>query len=83
MRHGDAEFFLSLDREKYDHVIYHPDEEFDVHVRKPNRNRSYLNQATEHVKTLNLTVDFVEKRNDDNKRKHKKRLVCFPWRRVL
>ena len=25
MRHGDAEFFLSLDREKYDHVIYHPD----------------------------------------------------------
>ena len=83
MRHGDAEFFLSLDREKYDHVIYHPDKEFDVHVRKPNRNRSYLNQATEHVKSLDKTVDFVAKRNEDKTRKHKKRLICFPWRRVI
>ena len=85
MRHGDAEFFLSLDREKYDHVIWHPElkQEFKMNVRKPNRNRSYLNQSTEHVKNLNRTVDFVAKRNEDNARKHKKRLVTFPWRRII
>ena len=85
MRHGDAEFFLSLDREKYDHVIWHPEleKEFKINVRKPNRNRSYLNQSTEHVKNLNRTVDFVAKRNDDSSRKHKKRLVSFPWRRII
>jgi hypothetical protein len=54
MRHGDAEFFLSLDRDKYDHVVFHPDDEVEheIHVRNPNRNRSYLNQATEHVKSF-------------------------------
>jgi len=85
MRHGDAEFFLSLDKDKYDHVVFHPDLDKDhkVHVRKPNRNRSYLNQSTEHVKSLNRTVDFVRERNEDTIRKHKKRLVCFPWRRVI
>jgi hypothetical protein len=85
MRHGDAEFFLSLDRDKYDHVVFHPDDkvEHEVHVRNPNRNRSYLNQATEHVKNLGRTVDFVKKRNEDKDRKHKKRLICFPWKRVL
>ena len=65
--------------------MFHPDLDKDhkVHVRKPNRNRSYLNQATEHVKSLNRTVDFVKERNEDTIRKHKKRLVCFPWRRVI
>ena len=85
MRHGDAEFFLSIDRDLYDHVLFHPDieDKLTIHVRKPNRNRSYLNQATEHVKNLNRTVDFVRKRNDDKDRKYKKRLVTFPWRRII
>ena len=67
MRHGDAEFFLSLDRDKYDHVVFHPEDKVkhEIHVRNPNRNRSYLNQATEHVKNLGRTVDFVKKRNED------------------
>ena len=84
MRHGDAEFFMSLDKEKYDYELFHPeiDDELTIHVRKPNRNRSYLNQATEHVKTLNRTVDFVKKRNEDSYRKHKKRLVTFPWKKI-
>tara|TARA_R100000008_G_C3550215_1_gene149958 strand:- start:2 stop:781 length:780 start_codon:yes stop_codon:yes gene_type:complete len=85
MRHGDAEFFLSLDKDTYDYNLFHPDIEdrLTIHVRKPNRNRSYLNQATEHVKSLGRTVDFVRKRNDDKDRKFKKRLVTFPWRRVI
>ena len=85
MRHGDAEFFLSLDKEKYDYELFHPElkDTFDIHVRKPNRNRSYLNQATEHVKNLGRTVDFVKERNEDKDRKHKKRLVTFPWRRIV
>ena len=66
-------------------VLFHPDikEKLTIHVRKPNRNRSYLNQATEHVKNLNRTVDFVRKRNDDKDRKNKKRIVTFPWRRII
>ena len=85
MRHGDAEFFLSLDKEMYDYELFHPDikKQMAMHVRKPNRNRSYLNQATEHVKTLTRTVDFVKKRNEDKERKHKKRLVTFPWKRIV
>ena len=85
MRHGDAEFFLSLDKETYDYELFHPDKEkkMSIHVRKPNRNRSYLNQATEHVKNLTRTVDFVKKRNEDKDRKHKKRLVTFPWKRIV
>jgi hypothetical protein len=85
MRHGDAEFFLSLDKDTYDYELFHPDikKTMAIHVRKPNRNRSYLNQATEHVKTLTRTVDFVKKRNEDKERKHKKRLVTFPWKRII
>jgi len=85
MRHGDAEFFMSIDKKTYDYFLFHPslEKEFTMHVRKPNRNRSYLNQATEHVKNLSRTVDFVKKRNEDSKRKHKKRLVTFPWRRII
>jgi len=85
MRHGDAEFFLSIDKKTYDYELFHPDieEKLSMYVRKPNRNRSYLNQATEHVKTLSRTVDFVKKRNEDKERKHKKRLVTFPWKRIV
>ena len=85
MRHGDEEFFLSLDRDKYDHVLFHPSSNTpsEMHVRRPNRNRSYLNQGTEHSGHLKRIVDFVKKRNEDDNRKHKKRLICFPWRRVV
>ena len=83
MRHGDAEFFLSLDREQFDHIVFHNEKEFEIHVQRPNRNRSYLNQATEHVKSLTRTVDYVEKRNEDNSRKFKKRLYSFPWIRTM
>ena len=85
MRHGDEEFFLSLDRDMFDHVLFHPhlDEEPTIHIRRPTRNRSYLNQGTEHSGHLNRIVDFVKKRNEDSNRKHKKRLICFPWRRIL
>ena len=70
--------FWELDRDKYDHVVFHPEDKVkhEIHVRNPNRNRSYLNQATEHVKNLGSTVDFVKKRNEDKDRKHKKRLIC-------
>ena len=77
-------FYNYSDKEKYDYELFHPeiDDELTIHVRKPNRNRSYLNQATEHVKNLNRTVDFVKKRNEDSYRKHKKRLVTFPWKKI-
>ena len=83
MRHGDSEFFLSLDTETYDHIVFHNEKEFEVHVQRPNRSRSYLNQATEHVKLLTKTVDFVTKRNEDKDRKFKKRLYSFPWKRII
>ena len=85
MRHGDKEFWTSIDKEKYEHFLFHPEleEEFDIHVRQPNRTKSYLNQTTEHVGYLKNCVDFVEERNEDKVRKHKKRLICFDWQRVI
>jgi hypothetical protein len=85
MRHGDEEFFLSLDHDLYEHVLFHPylSEPSEIHIRRPNRNRSYLNQGTEHSGHLTRIVDFVKKRNEDKSRKHKKRLICFPWRKVV
>mgnify|MGYP001160995987 CR=1 FL=1 len=85
MRHGDKEFWTSIDKEKYEHFLFHPEleEEFDIHVRQPNRTKSYLNQTTEHVGYLKNCVDFVAERNDDKVRKHKKRLICFDWQRVI
>ena len=85
MRHGDEEFFLSLDHDSYEHVLFHPylSEPSEIHIRRPNRNRSYLNQGTEHSGNLTRIVDFVKKRNEDKSRKHKKRLICFPWRKVV
>ena len=85
MRHGDKEFFLSIDKEKYEHFLFHPDleDEFDIHVQMPNRTKSYLNQITEHVGYLNKCVDFVTKRNDNKDRKFKKRLLCFDWQRIV
>ena len=85
MRHGDKEFFLALDHDKYEHFLFHPDleEEFSLHIQMPNRTKSYLNQITQHVGYLNKCVDFVKKRNDNKERKMKKRLLCFNWQRII
>jgi len=85
MRHGDQEFFEAIDKEKYDHFLFHPDleEKHKLYINSPNRARSYLNQITEHDGYLNRCVDFVIKRNDNKDRKFKKRLICFDWERVV
>lgn len=89
LRHGDSEFFLALDKEKYDHVVFHPTYGDDyetypnIHVQDPNRTGSYINQATERAGYLKQTVDFVAKRNEDKERKLKKRIICFPWTQVI
>jgi len=87
MRHGDKEFFLAIDKEKYEHFLFENKEgqvglPHIVHVQRPNRQRSYLNQTTERTGYLKRCVDFVEKRIDDPIRKRKKRLFCFDWERV-
>jgi|TARA_R110002073_G_scaffold16573_2_gene63396 hypothetical protein len=82
-RHGDKEFWLSIDKDKYDHFLWEPNGEFhSIHVRSPNRSKSYLNQAHEKASGLKSTMDFVVERNDNRDRKLKKRLICFEWKRV-
>lgn len=84
MRHGDKEFFFALDREKYEHFLFFPGtKDHMVHVQRPNRTKSYLNQTTERTGYLKRCVDFVEERNEDITRKRKKRLICFDWERVI
>ena len=89
LRHGDGEFFLAIDKDKYDHVLFHPEygEDYEnfphIHVQDPNRAGSYINQATERAGYLKQTVDFVSNRNEDKERRLKKRIICFPWTQVI
>ena len=85
MRHGDQEFFEAIDKDKYEHFLFHPEleEKHKLFIESPNRTKSYLNQITEHVGYLNKCVDFVKKRNDNKERKMKKRLLCFDWEQVV
>ena len=84
MRHGDKEFWMSIDKEKYEHFLWEPNgEEHSIHVRSPNRAKSYLNQANERATGLKYIIDFVEKRNEDKEKKLKKSLICFEWRKVV
>lgn len=86
LRHGDGEFFLAIDKEKYDHLVFHPDHGEDyptINVQDPNRAKSYINSSTERAGYLKRTVDFVTERNDNKERKLKKRIICFPWEQLI
>lgn len=85
LRYGDKEFFVALNKDKYDHELLLDNEGHAVGIKlqSPLRSDSYINGASAKSPNLKFLLDFVTKRNDNIKRKLKKRLICFNWQQVI
>ena len=85
VRHGDAEFYLSIGRPEYkewDYELLSDNDKHRIIVKTPKRDPFYIRQEKEKQSEASKLIDFVRLRNRNPYRKYRKKLYNFPYEMV-
>ena len=85
VRHGDAEFYLSIGRPEYkqwDYELLSDNDKHRIIVKTPKRDTFYIRQEKEKQSEASNLIDFVRLRNRNPYRKYRKKLYNFPYEMI-